>query len=73
MMNTEEISNVTCYCPFCSNVSTILVDTADYNAWRAGKLAQRAFPYLSAEDRETLISGLCPDCQESFFEEDEEE
>jgi hypothetical protein len=28
---------------------------------------------MSATDRESLISGLCPDCQATFFAEDDEE
>ena len=36
-------------------------------AWRNGMLIQDAFPGLSAEDREFLISGLCPDCWNKLF------
>jgi hypothetical protein len=34
---------------------------------------QDAFPTMSATDRESLISGLCADCQATFFAEDDEE
>ena len=28
---------------------------------------QRAFPYLSADEREVLITGMCYDCQAKVF------
>jgi hypothetical protein len=31
-------------------------------------LAQDAFPYLSATEREQLISHICPDCQHDIFD-----
>lgn len=42
-------------------------------AWRSGMLIQDAFPELSAEDREFLISGLCPKCWNNIFNEEETE
>lgn len=36
-------------------------------AWRNGMLIQDALPELSAEDREFLISGLCPDCWKALL------
>lgn len=36
-------------------------------AWRMGMLIQEALPELSAEDREFLISGLCPDCWNALW------
>ena len=62
-------------CPFCGHQNTIMVYADDYERWQAGDLAQDCFPYLSAEDREMLISGICPKCWDSMFsiEEDEEE
>lgn len=55
-------------CPFCGRVSEINVNEEDYYAWNSGnKLAQDAFPYLSADEREILISGICPSCWDSMF------
>lgn len=59
---TVEIS-----CPICGCVHTVEVDEVDFIAWQEGELAQRAFPYLSATEREQLISQFCPQCQESIF------
>lgn len=54
-------------CPFCDTTHFVEVAERDYNAWQSGELAQRAFPYLSATEREQLISYMCPQCQEDFF------
>ena len=66
-------------CPFCGNVTKIEnVSSYGVFAWRNGAFVQRAFPNMSIEDRECVISGLCHDCQEAMFggmdcEEEEEE
>ena len=38
-----------------------------YEKWQFGLLIQEAWPEGSATERETLISGLCKDCQEGVF------
>lgn len=54
-------------CPFCGEEHTVVVEHFDYLSWNAGELAQKAFPYLSADEREMLISGICPTCWEKTF------
>ena len=44
-------------CPFCGHENSINVREEDYSAWQDGALVQDAFPYLSADEREMLISG----------------
>lgn len=60
-------------CPFCGKETAILLPEADYADWTNGKNAQDAFPYLSAETRESLISGICPSCWDSMFPSESEE
>lgn len=60
-------------CPFCGRVQDVLVYDEDYSNWTQGMLAQEAFPYLTAAERELLISGICDDCWGDLFEEDDEE
>ena len=60
-------------CPFCGAVSFVDVDEEAFIRWQSGELIQNAFPYMRADDREILISGLCYDCQADFFSEEEEE
>ena len=54
-------------CPFCGAVNMIEVNLVDYWDWEDGKLAQDAFPYLTSDEREMLISGICPECWDSMF------
>ena len=67
-------------CPMCGKVHTVTVNDADFEKWQSGDSAQSAFPYLSADEREILISGTCSKCWDSMFSlgkfsrgEDEEE
>ena len=59
-------------CPFCEATHFVEVAERDFNKWWNGELAQRAFPYLSATEREQLISQVCPKCQESIFSGEDE-
>ena len=60
-------------CPFCGAEHSVMVEMEDYFAWQDGELAQKAFPYLSATEREQLISHICPECQDKIFGIDEDE
>jgi Fe2+ or Zn2+ uptake regulation protein len=60
-------------CLFCGQVHTVTCSAAGFSAWQNGALIQNALPELSAEEREALISGICPDCQSDIFGEDEDE
>ena len=60
-------------CPFCGEYHEVLVSEADYAAWQGGELVQNAFPYLSADEREILVSGICSECwgkEDDVLEED---
>lgn len=54
-------------CKFCHKVKEIATKEEDVNAWIGGKLIQDAMPYLSASDREMLISRTCDDCWGEIF------
>lgn len=64
--NLHEVCVVT-YCPFCGKAHEIEVNEIDYLDWQDGEHAQNAFPYLSADEREMLISGICPTCWDKMF------
>ena len=64
--NYKEVCVITA-CPFCGCANEIEVNEEDYWAWDDGMLVQDAFPYLSVNEREALISGICPDCWDSMF------
>ena len=69
--NLHEICLVTT-CPFCGRSHEIEVNEIDYLNWQNGMMAQDAFPYLSADERELLISGIDSECWEKYFGSDEE-
>ena len=65
-INYKEVCVVT-QCPFCGRGNEVEVNESDYWNWDDGVNAQIAFPYLSANERETLISGICPTCWARMF------
>ena len=65
--------NLIMTCPFCSKKHSVEVKGADIYKYEMGATAQVAFPYLTATQREQIISDMCPDCQKRVFGEDEDE
>ena len=61
-------------CPSCGKKHEVIVEEKDYiDFTENGKLAQWAFPYLTAEERELILSGICNDCWNTIFDEDDED
>ena len=61
-------------CPQCGKEWSLEVEEKDYvDFMENGKFAQYAFPYLSMEDRELLISGICNECWQTLFPDEEED
>ncbi len=56
-------------CRMCKTVHRIEVPIEDLRKWDGGLLIQKAFPYLSVETRELMISGTCSDCFDKLFKE----
>ena len=65
-VNYKEVTVAT-RCPFCGHANFVEVNEMDYLDWDDGVSAQVAFPYLSADEREMLISGICPTCWARMF------
>lgn len=63
-----EMISITRTCPFCGTPTTVNCRESEWLAYENGALAQDAFPEMDLHTRETLISGMCPDCQSKFFE-----
>lgn len=75
-MSLADYTIIPCECPRCHTITRVHTYTANWIAYQTGALAQDAFPDLNATEREAVISGLCPECQNLFFgfcEEEEEE
>ena len=71
-INYKEVCVVT-RCPICGRGNFIEVNDDDYDDWSEGMNTQIAFPYLSANEREMLISGTCPTCWSKMLPPEEEE
>lgn len=61
-------------CPLCGKITAIEVNFEEFAAWKGGALIQDAMPHMSVDDREILMTGICPQCWDSQFgDEDDEE
>lgn len=59
-----QIDNI---CFHCGQENKILVETDKLEKWRNGAYIQDAFPDLSADDRELIMTGTHPECWEEMF------
>lgn len=58
----------TVQCDMCGVSYLLLFNREDMIDWLSGSLfIQDAFPYLSASERELLLSGLCDKCFTQIF------
>ena len=58
---------ITLQCPFCGDYHKVSMNETTYYNWCSGELIQNAMPDMTPTEREQLISGLCPNCQEKIF------
>ena len=59
-------------CVICKTPHSVLVPGAGYKLWASGqKHIQDALPMLSANERELLMSGICPHCFDKLFREED--
>jgi len=57
------ITVINCSCKECKKESVIKVKTDDWLMYVSGSTSiQRCFPYLSAHERELIISEICGEC-----------
>jgi ABC-type ATPase involved in cell division len=63
-------------CPRCGDITMVSMTTAQYSEWQLPKRHRRdvgaIFPDKKAVERETLITGLCQECQTQIFKACEE-
>lgn len=55
-------------CDRCAENHQLRVNEQDYIDWQNGKHIQDAMPYIPAEAREVLISGICGECFDDLFQ-----
>lgn len=68
VINHKE-GNVVCTCNNCRKEVTLRVQIKDFFDWKKGKSIALAFDYLSPNEREILISGICSECFDEIFKE----
>lgn len=73
MNATTTATVITNPCFECGKTSELEVPLTQYINWRKGELLQVAFPDMSADDRELLLSGIHPECWDKMFPEEKEE
>jgi hypothetical protein len=70
-MNKPELSGpkivIENRCIHCGKPARVEVYKTQFDAWRAGMLAQNAFYDKSADEREMIISGTHPKCWDEMF------
>jgi len=60
-------------CTHCNAEYSIMVNPEDIISWQAGDYIQDCMSYLSAAERELLISKTCGSCWKNLFGENEDE
>lgn len=60
-------------CPKCNKLQTVKVEQSQYYDWMRGKNIQIAIPTLTPDEREILLSGICPECWKQLFPPDEDD
>lgn len=54
-------------CPFCKKEYQKMFPADGYRRYMAGETVRDCFPEMSADDREFLITGICPTCWDLSF------
>lgn len=74
MSETKYDTQQTVICCHCGKSYTVHYNQADYNDWLAGHdLIQNALHYMSAADRELLLSRTCDPCWIKLFGDSKDE
>jgi hypothetical protein len=71
MSETIVVKTKTCH--VCGKYELWSLDSNAVKSWQEGEYIQRAFPDMSIEDREILISGTHPACWDKLFPEEEDD
>jgi hypothetical protein len=71
-MNTITLTvTIATTCPECNKQSNITVTRKGYDKYIHGELIQRAFPELNANQKEMIKSGICQECWDIMFADEE--
>jgi hypothetical protein len=70
---SDTITVKTKTCNVCDEYELWVLDRVAVERWQAGEYIQNAFPEMSMEDREMLISGTHPACWDKLFPKEEDD
>lgn len=62
VIRSQDKSIYTGRCVFCNSPVVVVVKNTELDEYNKGNLIQNAMPSLNDDEREFLISGICPDC-----------
>jgi hypothetical protein len=62
VQGSDDVSIVDAQCVTCTNIYRFTIGEKELAAWIDGAHIQNAIPYLSPDERELFISGLCGPC-----------
>jgi len=65
---SKQLQSFKITCKMCNSTHTIMVTDVDVENWQDGMFAQDAFPYLTADERELIISQTCGPCWHKKYE-----
>ncbi len=68
-MATVEVTTKRCI--WCKKSSKLKLDKDRYATWQSGVHVQTAFPSMSSDVRELLISGTHPNCWEEMYSDED--
>jgi hypothetical protein len=60
-------------CVSCKEQKSVVCARVGYDQYKAGEYVQKAFPLMSANDRELIQSHMCAKCFDGCTQEEEEE
>lgn len=70
-MKDKKMTTYWITCKFCGGKHVLSARPLDVQKWLDGAYIQDALPYLTPDERELMISGMCPTCWTKTFGSDE--
>jgi phage FluMu protein Com len=54
-------------CPICGKMNEFHCLESEYQKWLDGELVQKCFPNATPDERELMITGICPECWDNMM------
>jgi hypothetical protein len=66
-LNFKDVEYYRNKCYYCHEENVIIVNVNDLTFWQSGEFIQDAFPYLNANQRELIKTGIHPECWDKML------